>query len=101
MLNCGPHISVSDTRDWPILWEIIKPLLIFPKGLLGGLAATVIMWIAVVAFDYWQLTMTLKKMGVQGPFAVAGGWTELAHTPLVIVLLSAAFGLGFYFATRP
>src|SRR5215813_11573435 len=45
----------------------------FPKGLLGGLVATVIMWIAVVAFDYWQLTMMLKKRGVQGPFAVAGG----------------------------
>jgi hypothetical protein len=84
-----------------MFWQVIKPLLIFPRGLLGGLAATIIMWIAVIWFDYWQLISRLKKMGIHGPVAVAGGWTYLARTPLVIVLLAAAFGLGFYFATRP
>jgi hypothetical protein len=59
------------------------------------------MWIAVTFFDYWLLTMRLKKMGYHGVFAVAGGWTLLARTPLVIVLLAAAFGMGFYLATRP
>jgi hypothetical protein len=38
---------------------------------------------------------------MQGPVAVAGGWTYLCRTPSVIVLLAIGFGLGFYFATRP
>ncbi len=34
-----------------MIWHILKPLLIFPKGLLGGLIAATLMW-AVVIFYY-------------------------------------------------
>lgn len=84
-----------------MLWEIIKPLLIFPKGLIGGLTGVVVMWIAVIVSFQWKLTAQMRARGVQGPIAVAGGWEELVHTPLVIVLLTIAFGFGFYLATRP
>ena len=83
-----------------MLWQIIKPLLIFPKGLFGGLTGAVVMWIAVIVFFHWKITAQLRAQGVHGPIAVAGGWTELAHTPLVIVLLAVAFGLGFYLVIR-
>lgn len=84
-----------------MLWEIVKALLIFPKGLLGGLSGAIVMWIAVIFFSQWEVTTRIRRQGVQGPIAVARGWTYLAHTPLVVVLLAVAFGLGFYFATRP
>ncbi len=79
-----------------MLWQILKRLLIFPKGLFGGLIAATVMWIAVIFYDNWQTSRNVKKLGYEGPVAVAGGWQYLAQLPWVIVLLSVAFGLGFY-----
>jgi hypothetical protein len=79
-----------------MLWHLLKTLLIFPKGLLGGLTAATLMWAAVIFYDNWQTSRNVRKLGYGGPMAVAGGWQHLVQLPWVVVLLSVAFGLGFY-----
>jgi uncharacterized membrane protein YdjX (TVP38/TMEM64 family) len=79
----------------------LRELLIFPKGVLGGIGAVLVMWIAVICVHTWQLTAAIRQSGMQGPVAMAGGWTFLCRTPLVIVLLAIAFAFGFFLATRP
>jgi hypothetical protein len=77
-------------------WRFLKPLLIFPKGLLGGLIAATLMWTMVIFYYSWQATRGVRKLGYEGPVATAGGWQYLVQVPWVVVLLSVAFGLGFY-----
>ena len=79
-----------------MIWRLIKRLLIFPKGLLGGLIAAILMWMVVVSYYNWHATRNVRKMGYDGPVAAAGGWQYLVQVPWVVVLLSVAFGLGFY-----
>ena len=71
-------------------------MLIFPKGLVGGLVAATLMWIFIVGYFGWQATRNVRQLGYAGPVAVAGGWQYLAQLPWVVALLSVAFGLGFY-----
>ena len=79
-----------------MIWRLIKRLLIFPKGLLGGLIAAILMWMVVVSYYNWHATRSVRKLGYEGPVATAGGWQYLVQVPWVVVLLSVAFGLGFY-----
>jgi hypothetical protein len=79
-----------------MLWHPLKRLLIFPKGLLGGLIAATVMWMAVIFYYNWQASRNVRKLGFAGPMAVAGSWQYLVQVPWVVVLLSVAFGLGFY-----
>jgi hypothetical protein len=79
-----------------MIWRLIKRLLIFPKGLLGGFIAAILMWMVVVSYYNWHATRNVRKMGYDGPVAAAGGWQYLVQVPWVVVLLSVAFGLGFY-----
>ncbi len=79
-----------------MLWQLLKPLLIFPKGLLGGLISAIIMWMAVIVYYNLRLSRNLRNLGYEGPVAVAGGWQYLAQLPWVVALLAVAFGLGFY-----
>ena len=69
----------------------MKSLLVFPKGLLGGVVAVTITWLTVLFCFHWRTTNRGHALG-----AVSGGWQYLAHAPWVILLLSVAFGLGFY-----
>ena len=78
------------------VWHLFDRLLIFPKGLLGGVAAATFMWMMVVVYQNWYATRSIRKMGYEGPVAAAGGWLYLLQLPWVVVLLSVAFGLGFY-----
>lgn len=55
-----------------------------------------VMWMAVNFFDNWQTSRHVRKLGYEGPVAVAGGWQYLVQVPWVVALLSVAFGLGFY-----
>jgi hypothetical protein len=84
-----------------MLLRVIRGALIFPKGLLGGVGAAIVMWMIVLCFSMWRLSVTKKRLGIEGLGAVAGGWTYLAHSPTVVVLLTIAFGLGFFLTTRP
>jgi hypothetical protein len=87
---------MPDRPEVVMLWHLLKRLLIFPKGLLGGLIAATLMWAAVIFYDNWQANRNVRKLGYGGPMAVAGGWQYLVQLPWVVVLLSVAFGLGFY-----
>lgn len=79
-----------------MIWHILKPLLIFPKGLLGGLMAATLMWTAVIFYYNRHAANEVRRLGYEGPSATAGGWQYLVQVPWVVVLLSVAFGLGFY-----
>jgi hypothetical protein len=45
----------------------------------------------------WRLR---AASGTTGLMSVAGGWNYLAQLPSVVLTLSTAFGIGFYFAVR-
>ena len=74
--------------------------MIFLKSVLGGIAATVIMWLAVIGTFMWRLEEARKQHGSAGLGAVAGGWSYLLRLPLVAMLLTAAFGVGLYLTAR-
>jgi hypothetical protein len=76
-------------------------ILLFPKGLLGGVSAAIFTWVVILCVWVWQLSARRRKMGLPGPFAVAGGWAYLLHQPMVVFMIAIGFGLGFYFSTRP
>jgi hypothetical protein len=74
---------------------------IFPKGVLGGVVAVVVIWLLIGLYSVWRVNEERRKLGlaVHGG-AIAGGWGYLAHSPIVIVLLGIAFALGFYMSIR-
>ena len=37
-----------------MIWHLLKRLLIFPKGLLGGLIAAILMWTVVIFYYNWH-----------------------------------------------
>ncbi len=47
-----------------MLWRILKGLLIFPKGLLGGLIAATVMWMLVIFYDNWHDEQERQKAGI-------------------------------------
>jgi hypothetical protein len=67
--------------------------MIFLKGVLGGLAGVLLVWIALVIIEYrrWAALQTPGQLS-----SVAGGWNLILQRPLTIVAISTAFGLGFY-----
>jgi hypothetical protein len=74
--------------------------LILVKGIAGGIVATIVMWCVILSFYTWRLDVVAKQQGMTGLMAVAGGWTYLLHMPLVLILLTAAFGGGLYLTAR-
>ena len=70
--------------------------MIFVKSILGGVVATTIMWLAVIGTSMWRWEETRKQQEYTGLGAVAGGWTYLLRSPLVVILLTLAFGAGLY-----
>jgi hypothetical protein len=74
--------------------------MILIKGLLVGLISAVVMWGVIVAVYMARLTQLTKSQGDTGLVAVAGGWNYLLHMPLVLILLTLAFGGGLWLSTR-
>jgi hypothetical protein len=54
-----------------MIWSLVKSLLIFPKGLLGGLIASILMWMVVVSYYNWHATRSVSKLGYEGPVSTA------------------------------
>jgi hypothetical protein len=79
---------------------MLNDMTLFVKALIGGLVAVVTVWIAIVWFNAWRLSVERKKLGFDGLGAVAGGWTYLLHSPFVSIGVAVAFGLGFYLTVR-
>ena len=59
-----------------------------------------VMWCLILSVYMWRLSAAARRQGVTGLWAVAGGWTYLLHVPLVVILLTAAFGVGLYLMVR-
>lgn len=55
----------------PILWRLLKEVLIFPKGLLGGIAFATVMWTAIVSYQSWRTTSSARRLGYAGPVAIS------------------------------
>ena len=70
------------------------------KAMASGVLCALLAWIAVLATHLWRMRSYNAKHGTTGLGAAAGGWTFLMTSPLVAVLLAAAFGIGFYAAVR-
>jgi hypothetical protein len=66
------------------------------KGVLSGLVAFLIAWIAILVGCEWQQHASRAAQGQSGLGATAGGWTG----PTVLFLLMAVFGLGFWWGMR-
>jgi hypothetical protein len=79
---------------------MLNDIALFAKAMIGGLLAVAIVWIAIVWFNVWRLSVERKKLGFDGLSAVAGGWTYLLHSPFVSIGVAIAFGLGFYLTVR-
>lgn len=78
----------------------IGAILLFLKAIAGGIICLFMMWIGILLADSWRIKSALAKQGTQGLGATAGGWTFLLQLPLVVLLLTIAFGIGFYAAVR-
>lgn len=74
--------------------------MIFVKSVLGGVVAVVLTWVIIIFWFMWRLEAVRRQQGETGLGAVAGGWNYLLHLPSVVILLTAAFGVGLYITAR-
>ena len=74
--------------------------MIFAKSLLGGVIAVVAMWAIVLTVFMQRIGAETREQGTTGLVAVAGGWNYLLQKPSVVLLLTAAFGIGLYVTAR-
>ena len=74
--------------------------MIFLKSILGGVIAVIAVWIVVIFIANWRWQASARERGLTGLVAVAGGSNYLLQLPLVVVLLSAAFGIGLFVTAR-
>ena len=74
--------------------------MIFAKSLLGGVIAVVAMWAIVLMVFMQRIRAETREQGTAGLVAVAGGWNYLLQKPSVVLLLTAAFGIGLYVTAR-
>lgn len=70
------------------------------KAIGGGVFCLLGMWIGILVIHGWRMRNAVSKQGGTGLGATAGGWTFLLHSPLVVILLTIGFGIGFYAAIR-
>jgi hypothetical protein len=59
------------------------------------------MWTVIVLIYTHRLAQVSRQRGYTGLGAVAGGWAALLSMPLVVVLLTVAFGIGVSLIARP
>jgi len=78
-------------------------MIIFWKSVAGGLVAVVLMWFAILVVNGWrEYSMAAKYAREHGGSlsAVAGGVGYLVGMPSTVLLVTTAFGAGFYLTTR-
>ena len=73
---------------------------LFFKAIIGGILLVLFAWILVLIVQYWRFRSYAADHGISGLGAQAGGWTSLMNSPLVVVCLAVAFGVGFFLAVR-
>ena len=78
--------------------ELEAILLLFVRSIFGGIIAVLLTWIVILIA--WYVWVSRKISNQPGLRAVAGGWDMLLHTPLVLLLLTLAFGIGLWLVAR-
>jgi len=73
---------------------------LFVRSVALGVAFVLAAWVAILAFDFWSVRNYNAKHGITGLGAASGGWLALLHSPVVVLILAGAFGVGFYLAIR-
>jgi hypothetical protein len=74
--------------------------MILVKAIGGGIASLLLVWVAILIVNYWRVETYNREHGVSGLGAVAGGWNYLLQLPIIPIVLSAGFCLGFYLTVR-
>jgi hypothetical protein len=54
---------MPDKAAGVMLSRLLKQLLIFPKGLLGGIVFATVMWTAIISYHTWHTTSSARKLG--------------------------------------
>jgi uncharacterized iron-regulated membrane protein len=73
----------------------LGPVFLLFKAIGGGVLCLMGMWVGIlVTYGWWV------RRGETGLGAIAGGWAYLLQLPVVVTLLTIAFGIGFYAAIR-
>jgi len=67
--------------------------MIFLKSILVGNVAVLVMWVVIAVVYARRFANSGQSPGLS---AVAGGWSHLLHLPLVLILLTVAFGAGLW-----
>ncbi len=67
------------------------------KALSGALVTVLIAWIGILTWHAHSIQSYKNRTGVAGLVAEAGGWNYLLQLPMVLFLLTAAFGIGLFF----
>jgi|1185.fasta_scaffold1371011_2 hypothetical protein len=70
-------------------------MLLLSKGIIGGIVAVLVVWTVTVVVYFMGRDVTTTGLG-----AVAGGWDMLLRSPLIALILTLAFGVGFRIMTR-
>jgi hypothetical protein len=73
---------------------------LFIKALSGALVAVLLAWVAILTWHAVSVQRETTKAGVAGLGAEAGGWNYLLQLPTVLLVLTAAFGVGLFFTVR-
>ena len=48
-----------------MILQLLKQLLIFPKGLLGGLISATVMWTVVIFYHTWHAARSARRLGYE------------------------------------
>ena len=77
-------------------------MITFWKSVAGGLVAVVLMWFVILIVHGLRETIAMAKIAKQGGGlgAVAGGVDYFVGMPSTVLLITAAFGAGFYLTVR-
>jgi hypothetical protein len=70
------------------------------KALSGALAAVLIAWTGILTWHAVSVQHEASRAGASGLGAEAGGWNYLLQLPAVLLLLTAAFGIGLFLTVR-
>jgi hypothetical protein len=80
--------------------QIFAPVTFLLKSIAGGIACLLLAWVSILATKLWSVRNYNAKHGIAGLGATAGGWDALLRSPTVVIILTAAFGIGFYLVVR-
>jgi hypothetical protein len=73
---------------------------LFIKAVSGALAAVLLAWVGILTWHSVSVQRETTNAGVAGLGAEAGGWNYLLQLPTVLLLLTAAFGIGLFLTVR-